>query len=137
MSLIAQIAVFLGAAVLVVPLFQRLGLGSMLGYLAAGVAIGPWGLRYRQDAEDVMHFAEFGVVLMLFLVGLELQPRACGPCARASSGSAGAGGRHDGRARGDRAGARPAGERRAGGRLCAGAVVDGRRAADAGRAPAS
>src|SRR5688500_10510275 len=74
MSLIAQIAVFLGATVLAIPLFRRLRLSSILGYLAAGVAIGPWGLRIVQDAEAVMHIAEFGVVLLLFVIGLELQP---------------------------------------------------------------
>ncbi|HET9447066.1 MAG TPA: monovalent cation:proton antiporter-2 (CPA2) family protein [Steroidobacteraceae bacterium] len=74
MSLIAQVAVFLGATVLAIPLFRRLRLSSILGYLAAGVAIGPWGLRIIQDAEGVMHTAEFGVVLLLFVIGLELQP---------------------------------------------------------------
>src|ERR671910_2630833 len=74
MSLIAQIAVFLGATVLAIPLFRRLRLSSILGYLAAGVVIGPWGLRIVQDAEGVMHIAEFGVVLLLFVIGLELQP---------------------------------------------------------------
>lgn len=74
MSLIAQIAVFLGATVLAIPLFRRLRLSSILGYLAAGVVIGPWGLRVIQDAEGVMHIAEFGVVLLLFVIGLELQP---------------------------------------------------------------
>jgi monovalent cation:proton antiporter-2 (CPA2) family protein len=74
MSLIAQIAVFLGATVLAIPLFRRLRLSSILGYLAAGVVIGPWGLRIMQDTEGVMHIAEFGVVLLLFVIGLELQP---------------------------------------------------------------
>jgi len=74
MSLIAQIAVFLGATVLAIPLFRRLRLSSILGYLAAGVVIGPWGLRIIPDAEAVMHIAEFGVVLLLFVIGLELQP---------------------------------------------------------------
>ncbi|HJY38007.1 MAG TPA: monovalent cation:proton antiporter-2 (CPA2) family protein [Steroidobacteraceae bacterium] len=74
MSLIAQIAVFLGATVLVIPLFRRLRLSSILGYLAAGVVLGPWGLRVIQDTEGVMHIAEFGVVLLLFVIGLELQP---------------------------------------------------------------
>jgi monovalent cation:proton antiporter-2 (CPA2) family protein len=74
MSLIAQIAVFLGATVLAIPLFRRLRLSSILGYLAAGVVIGPWGLRFVQDTEGVMHIAEFGVVLLLFVIGLELQP---------------------------------------------------------------
>ena len=73
MTLPAQIAVFLGATVLAIPLFRRLRLSSILGYLAAGVVIGPWGLRIIQDTEGVMHTAEFGVVLLLFVIGLELQ----------------------------------------------------------------
>jgi monovalent cation:proton antiporter-2 (CPA2) family protein len=64
----------LAAAVLLLPLFQRLGLGSILGYLAAGIVIGPLGLGLIPGAEAVLHFAELGVVLMLFLVGLELAP---------------------------------------------------------------
>ena len=67
--------VYLGAAVLAVPLARLLGLGSIIGYLAAGIAIGPWGLKLVTDAASILHFAEFGVVLMLFLVGLELEPR--------------------------------------------------------------
>jgi glutathione-regulated potassium-efflux system ancillary protein KefC len=67
--------VYLAAAVLAVPLAKKLGLGSIIGYLAAGIAIGPWGLRLVTDPQDMLHFAEFGVVLMLFLVGLELEPR--------------------------------------------------------------
>ncbi len=67
--------VYLAAAVLAVPLAKLLGLGSIIGYLAAGIAIGPWGLKLVTDPQDMLHFAEFGVVLMLFLVGLELEPR--------------------------------------------------------------
>ncbi len=67
--------VYLAAAVLAVPLAKKLGLGSIIGYLGAGIAIGPWGLRLVTDPQDMLHFAEFGVVLMLFLVGLELEPR--------------------------------------------------------------
>jgi glutathione-regulated potassium-efflux system ancillary protein KefC/glutathione-regulated potassium-efflux system protein KefB len=74
MSLLGQSAIFLGAAVLAVPLFKRLGLGSVLGYLAAGIVIGPWVLGLIGDVESILHFAEFGVVLLLFLIGLELQP---------------------------------------------------------------
>lgn len=70
-----QAVVYLAAAVLAVPLAHRLGLGSVLGYLLAGIAIGPFGLHLvGHEGHDVMHFAEFGVVMMLFLVGLELQP---------------------------------------------------------------
>jgi glutathione-regulated potassium-efflux system ancillary protein KefC len=67
--------IYLGAAVFAVPLSRFLGLGSIIGYLAAGIAIGPWGLGLVTNVEDILHFAEFGVVLMLFLVGLELEPR--------------------------------------------------------------
>lgn len=67
--------IYLAAAVLAVPLAKALGLGSIIGYLAAGIAIGPWGLKLVTDPEQMLHFAEFGVVLMLFLVGLELEPR--------------------------------------------------------------
>jgi len=67
-------AIFLAAAVVAVPLSQRLGLGTVLGYLAAGVIIGPSGLGLIDEVDSTMHFAEFGVVLLLFLIGLELQP---------------------------------------------------------------
>jgi monovalent cation:proton antiporter-2 (CPA2) family protein len=70
-----QAFVYLTAAVVSVPLSKRLGLGSVLGYLIAGIVIGPFGLGLvGEEGEDVMHFAEFGVVMMLFLIGLELQP---------------------------------------------------------------
>jgi glutathione-regulated potassium-efflux system ancillary protein KefC/glutathione-regulated potassium-efflux system protein KefB len=74
MHLLEQAAIFLLTAVLVVPLFQRLKLGAVLGYLAAGMLIGPWGLGMVGEVQATMQFAEFGVVLLLFLVGLELQP---------------------------------------------------------------
>ncbi|RYZ12963.1 MAG: glutathione-regulated potassium-efflux system protein KefC [Comamonadaceae bacterium] len=67
--------IYLSAAVLVVPLSKALGLGSIIGYLVAGIAIGPSGLALVSSPQDVLHFAEFGVVLMLFLVGLELEPK--------------------------------------------------------------
>jgi monovalent cation:proton antiporter-2 (CPA2) family protein len=70
-----QAFVYLGAAVVAVPLAKRLGLGSVLGYLIAGMVIGPFGFGLiGEEGQDVMHFAEFGVVMMLFLIGLELQP---------------------------------------------------------------
>ena len=75
MSLLSLAAVFLGAAVIAVPLSRRLGLGSVLGYLVAGSAIGPWGLHLVEDVEGILHFAELGVVLLLFVIGLELQPK--------------------------------------------------------------
>ncbi|HKC53190.1 MAG TPA: monovalent cation:proton antiporter-2 (CPA2) family protein [Burkholderiales bacterium] len=74
MHLLEQAAVFLLTAVLLVPLFQRLKLGAVLGYLGAGMLIGPFGLGMIGEVESTLQFAEFGVVLLLFLVGLELQP---------------------------------------------------------------
>ncbi|MBE0613998.1 MAG: cation:proton antiporter [Burkholderiales bacterium] len=74
MHLLEQAAVFLLTAVLLVPLFRRLKLGAVLGYLASGMAIGPWGLGLAGEVQATMNFAEFGVVLLLFLIGLELQP---------------------------------------------------------------
>lgn len=74
MSLLHQSLILLIAAVLAVPLFKRLKLGAVLGYLAAGVAVGPWALRLITDVQSILHFSEFGVVLMLFLIGLELNP---------------------------------------------------------------
>lgn len=74
-SVLAQAFIYLCAAVLFVPVAKRLGLGAVLGYLLAGVVIGPWVLGLvGAEGHSVMHFAEFGVVMMLFLVGLELQP---------------------------------------------------------------
>jgi len=70
-----QALVYLAAAVIAVPIFKRLGFGSVLGFLIAGMAIGPWGLRLIPDPQTVLHFAELGVVLLLFLVGLELEPQ--------------------------------------------------------------
>ena len=75
MSVLHQAAVFLGAAVVAVPLSKRLGLGSVLGYLAAGIMLGPWVLALFSDVESILHGAEIGVVLLLFVIGLELQPR--------------------------------------------------------------
>jgi glutathione-regulated potassium-efflux system ancillary protein KefC len=73
-SLLQSAFVFLAAAVVSVPVAKRLGLGSVLGYLIAGAVIGPFGLQFIQDPGGVLHAAEFGVVIMLFLIGLELQP---------------------------------------------------------------
>ncbi len=67
-------AKYLGAAVIAVPLFKRLHLGSVVGYLIAGAAIGPHAAGFITEAESALHFAEFGVVLLLFVIGLELQP---------------------------------------------------------------
>lgn len=72
-----QASIYLAAAVIAVPFAARLGLGSVLGYLAAGIIIGPaLGLVGSSETQDLQHFAEFGVVMMLFLIGLELEPRA-------------------------------------------------------------
>lgn len=68
------VVVLLAAAVIAVPLFRRAGLGSVLGYLAAGLAIGPFGLGFFHDAQSIIHVAELGVVLFLFIIGLEMQP---------------------------------------------------------------
>ena len=67
--------IYLSAAVICVPIAWRFKLGAVLGYLIAGVLIGPWGLKFVSDVEAIMHFSEFGVVLMLFVIGLELEPK--------------------------------------------------------------
>jgi monovalent cation:H+ antiporter-2, CPA2 family len=76
-EVLMQAVVYLTAAVVCVPIAKRLGMGSVLGYLVAGVVIGPFALGFiGEEGEDIMHFAEFGVVMMLFVVGLELEPAA-------------------------------------------------------------
>lgn len=78
MSILSQLLVLLGAAVTAVPIFQRLRLGAILGYLAAGALVGPWGLGLigeRHEVDEVFHLGEFGVVLLFFVIGLELHPR--------------------------------------------------------------
>lgn len=72
-SLIYQAIVFIGAAIVLVPLFQRLGFGSVLGYLTSGIIIGPYGLKFISDSESVMHFSELGVIFLLFVIGLEIE----------------------------------------------------------------
>ena len=74
MTFLSEAAIFLAAAVIAVPVSKRLGLGSVLGYLMAGLIIGPWGLGFITNVMDILKFAEFGVVLLLFIIGLELQP---------------------------------------------------------------
>jgi glutathione-regulated potassium-efflux system ancillary protein KefC/glutathione-regulated potassium-efflux system protein KefB len=74
MSVLALATILMAAAVIAVPVSKRLGLGSVLGYLAAGVVLGPAGLGITGDVEGILHFAELGVVLLLFVIGLELQP---------------------------------------------------------------
>ncbi|WP_428245732.1 monovalent cation:proton antiporter-2 (CPA2) family protein [Ferrovibrio sp.] len=68
------VVILLAAAVVAVPLFRRLGLGSVLGYLAAGLAIGPYGIGLFSDPQAILHVAELGVVMFLFIIGLEMQP---------------------------------------------------------------
>ncbi|MDB5853418.1 MAG: kefC [Herminiimonas sp.] len=74
-SLLVNALIYLVAAVVAVPLARRLGLGAVLGYLLAGIAIGPFGLGLINEVQDILHFSEFGVVLLLFLIGLELDPK--------------------------------------------------------------
>lgn len=74
-TLLLNASIYLLAAVLAVPVAKRLGLGAVLGYLLAGIAIGPWGLALISQVEDILHISEFGVVLLLFLIGLELEPK--------------------------------------------------------------
>ena len=73
-SLLINALYYLLAAVITVPLFKRLGLGSILGYLFAGIVLGPHALGIIEDPESVLHFAEYGVILLLFVIGLELAP---------------------------------------------------------------
>jgi glutathione-regulated potassium-efflux system ancillary protein KefC len=74
-DLLSNALIYLAAAVVAVPIARHLGLGAVLGYLMAGVAIGPWGFDLIGGVEDILHFSEFGVVLLLFLIGLELEPK--------------------------------------------------------------
>ena len=74
MNLLQEAVIYLFAALILVPISRKLGFGSVLGYLAAGMIIGPFGLGLIKDAEHILHFAELGVVFLLFVIGLELQP---------------------------------------------------------------
>ena len=73
-SQLVGVVTLLAAAVVAVPLFKRIGLGSVLGYLAAGLAIGPFGLKLFNDPNAIIHVAELGVVMFLFIIGLEMKP---------------------------------------------------------------
>ncbi|CAM3337004.1 MULTISPECIES: glutathione-regulated potassium-efflux system protein KefB [Yersinia] len=73
-ALLTAILLFLFAAVVAVPIAQRLGIGAVLGYLIAGIAIGPWGLGFIRDVDEILHFSELGVVFLMFIIGLELNP---------------------------------------------------------------
>ena len=72
---LGHVAALLAAGVVAVPIFRKIGLGSVLGYLAAGVAIGPFGLALFREPQTILHVAEFGVVIFLFLIGLEMRPK--------------------------------------------------------------
>ncbi|UOG34195.1 monovalent cation:proton antiporter-2 (CPA2) family protein [Leptospira noguchii] len=74
-NLLINLIVFLSAAVISVPLFKRIGLGSVVGYLVGGTIIGPWGIGLITNVDSILHLSEFGVVLLLFLIGLELKPQ--------------------------------------------------------------
>ena len=74
-SFINQALLFIGSAVMLVPIFHLLGLGSILGYLVAGIIVGPYGLAMIHESESLHHFAELGVILLLFIIGLEIQPK--------------------------------------------------------------
>jgi glutathione-regulated potassium-efflux system ancillary protein KefC/glutathione-regulated potassium-efflux system protein KefB len=73
-TLVGEAVIYLAAAVIVVPLFKKLGMGAVLGYLTAGVLIGPWLFGLVTNVDNILHFSEFGVVLLLFVIGLELRP---------------------------------------------------------------
>jgi glutathione-regulated potassium-efflux system ancillary protein KefC/glutathione-regulated potassium-efflux system protein KefB len=90
MPFLLQALVYLGAAVISVPIAKRLGLGSVLGYLIAGVVIGPFALSLVGEQTDIMKFAEFGVVILLFLIGLEVQPSTLWDMRKAIFGLGGA-----------------------------------------------
>src|SRR5882672_7574399 len=73
--LLIQAAIYFAAAVVAVLVAQRLGLGTVAGYLLAGIAVGPWGLKLVGDVQDIRSFADLGVVFLLFVLGLDLEPR--------------------------------------------------------------
>ncbi|CCP04684.1 glutathione-regulated potassium-efflux system protein KefB [Erwinia amylovora Ea644] len=73
-SLLTAGLLYLCAAVIAVPIAARLGIGAVLGYLLAGIAIGPWGLGFISDVQEILHFSEMGVVFLMFIIGLELKP---------------------------------------------------------------
>ncbi len=76
---------FLFAAVIAVPLASRLGIGAVLGYLLAGIAIGPWGLGFISDVDEILHFSELGVVFLMFIIGRSSIPPSYGDCGAPSS----------------------------------------------------
>ena len=82
---LVRIVALLGAAVVMVPVFRRLGLGSVLGYLSAGLIIGPFGFGWFTDPQAILHVAELGVVMFLFIIGLEMRPSHLWGCGGRSS----------------------------------------------------
>ena len=86
---LTDILILVAAAVVAVPISRRLGLGSILGYLAAGAAVGPWGFGFISQVDEIQHIAEFGVVLLLFVIGLQLKPRRLWAMRRAVFGLGG------------------------------------------------
>lgn len=74
-NLLVTLIVFLSAAVISVPFFKKIGLGSVVGYLIGGIIIGPWGIGLITNVDSILHLSEFGVILLLFLIGLELKPQ--------------------------------------------------------------
>lgn len=74
-SILITAIILLATAVFCVPIFKKLGIGSIIGYVAGGILIGPYGIRLVTGGAEILHFAEFGVVLLLFLIGLELRPQ--------------------------------------------------------------
>lgn len=75
MPLLLQITIFLGAALILVPLGKRFGLATVLGYLFTGILLGPYVFKVERDPESIMHLAEYGVIMLMFLIGLELRPQ--------------------------------------------------------------
>ena len=86
--MLATLLALLAASAIAVPLTRRAGLGSVLGYLLAGVAIGPTGFGLVNNPDEIAEVAQLGVIMLLFLIGLELRPGGYGSCAAPSSGSA-------------------------------------------------
>ena len=114
-----EAVLFLAAAVITVPLFRKLGMGAVIGYLVAGMVIGPQLLGFVTNVENILEFSELGVVLLLFVIGLELQPsRLWALAAFGIRPGKRTGARHGRDSRRDRARLRIAGNRGAGDRAC-------------------
>jgi Kef-type K+ transport system membrane component KefB len=72
-KLLIDVVIFLASALIAVPLSVRLGFGAVLGYLVAGIFIGPWVMKLVTDVDAILHFSELGIVLMMFVIGLEMR----------------------------------------------------------------